>query len=301
MKKGFDVVCFGSAVLDAFVKTNADEKDGNILIPYGCKMLMEDLHFEIGGGGTNTAVAFSRLGLNTGYIGKVGHDTNGDEILKLLKKENVEFLGSRTKKNTSGFSVVIRSREKHRSILTYKGLNDEILKSDVKPFETKWLYLSSLMEKSLDTQIYLAKKLKAQGVKIAFNPSEYLIIRKNLKPLMKYCDVLVLNRTEAQLLDGKKNTAEHLASYGPKIVAITDAAKEVECYDSFSGRTYKAIPPKVKIVEKTGAGDAFAAGFVASLIVGKNVKDSVHFGIKEATAVLTHFGAKNNLIRMKLK
>jgi len=122
MKK-FEVVCFGSAVVDAFVKTDFEENSNNIIIPYGCKMLMKDLYFEIGGGGTNTSVAFSRLGLKTGYIGKVGSDENGNKVLNLLKKEKIVFLGSRVKEETSGFSVVLVSKKLNRSIITYKGIN----------------------------------------------------------------------------------------------------------------------------------------------------------------------------------
>ena len=65
MVKKFDVVTFGSAVVDSFVKTRFHEEKGHIIVPYGCKMLIDKLFFEIGGGGTNTAVAFSRLGLKT--------------------------------------------------------------------------------------------------------------------------------------------------------------------------------------------------------------------------------------------
>ena len=56
--KKFEVVCFGSAVIDAFVKTNLREDSKNIMIPFGCKMLMKDLYFEVGGGGTKTSVEF---------------------------------------------------------------------------------------------------------------------------------------------------------------------------------------------------------------------------------------------------
>ena len=84
----FDVVSFGSAVVDIFVNTNISEKKNFIGYPIGSKILIEDLKFDIGGGGTNTAVAFSRFGLKTGCICKIGNDEKGQDILKLLKKEN---------------------------------------------------------------------------------------------------------------------------------------------------------------------------------------------------------------------
>lgn len=300
MKK-FEVVCFGSAVVDAFVKTDFKEDSKNIIIPFGCKMLMKDLYFEIGGGGTNTSVAFSRLGLKTGYIGKVGNDKYGQEVLDLLKKEKITFLGNKVKKETSGFSVVLISEKLNRSILTYKGINNEIEGGDIKKFKTNLLYLSSLMGKSFKTQISLAKKLKEKGVKVAFNPSEYLIKEIGLKPLLKLCDILIINKEEAGLLTKEKNKLKGISKMGPGIVVITDERRRVYCYDSHSGKTYSIKPRKLKVVEKTGAGDAFAAGFVAGIIKNKPIEYCLKLGVKEAEAVIKYVGAKNKLLRMNLK
>ena len=298
MKK-FEVVCFGSAVIDAFVKTDFKEDSKNIIIQFGCKMLMKDLYFEIGGGGTNTSVAFSRLGLKTGYIGKVGNDKNGEGILDLLKKEKIIFLGNKVKEETSGFSVVLISENLNRSILTYKGINNEINNEDIKKFRTNWLYLSSLMGKSLESQMNLSKKLKRNGTKIAFNPSEYLIRKVNLKSLLKLCDVLIVNKEEAALLAKKKDKLKEISKMGPNIVVITDERRTVYCYDGVN--TYSIDPPKLKVVEKTGAGDAFAAGFVAGLIKEKPIKYCLRLGVREASSVIGHIGAKNNLLKIRLK
>jgi ribokinase len=299
--KKFEVVCFGSAVVDAFVKINFKEDSKKIMIPSGSKMLMKDLYFEVGGGGTNTSVAFSRLGLRTGYIGKIGDDKHGEQILDLLKKEKITFLGNKVKGETNGFSVILISKKLNRSILTYKGINNKIGNKDVKKFQTNLLYLSSLMEKSFKTQISLAKELKKKGTKIAFNPSEYLIKKVNLNALLKLCDILIVNKEEARLLTNKKNKLKEISKMGPSIVVITDERRKVYCYDSHTGKTYSIYPPKLKVVEKTGAGDAFAAGFVAGLIKKKPIEYCLELGVREASAVIRHVGAKNNLLKMKLK
>ena len=85
----FDIATFGSNVIDLFVNTDLHEKGRKMYYEIGSKLLIKDLKEDIGGGGTNTAVAFSRLGLKTAYIGKTGKDSNGDKILKLLKKEKI--------------------------------------------------------------------------------------------------------------------------------------------------------------------------------------------------------------------
>jgi len=298
----FDVVTFGSATVDVFVNTEVAEKHGFMYYPIGEKILIKDLKFDIGGAGTNTAVAFARLGFKTGCISELGGDENGKKISDLLNKEKVSFLGKTVKNELSGYSVILDSRGGERTILTYKGAGDEISLGDIKKFKTKWLYLSSLLGMSFETQKKLAKILKKRGVKIAFNPSAYLIKKENLDSLLKICDIIILNKEEAQMLAGKKdNLLENLHKLISKqgIVVITDKDKMITCYDGHN--RHFLIPNKVKVVERTGAGDAFASGFVAGQIAKKSIKYSLRLGLAESESVIKYFGAKNRLLRMKLK
>ena len=84
-----------------------------------------------------------------------------------------------------------------------------------------------------------------------------------------------------------------------EIVVITDERNAVYCYDG--KKTYSINPPKVKIADKTGAGDAFSAGFVAGLIKNKPIDFCLNLGVKEAISTIKYLGAKNNLLRMKLR
>jgi len=301
----FDVICFGSAVVDVFVDTDVAGKNNSISYPVGGKILIKELKFDIGGGGTNTAVAFSRLGFKTGCICKVGNDGNGEKILELLKKEKVNFLGEAEKNSKSGYSIILDSKGGDRTILTYKGANDEISQKDIKKFKTKWLYLSSLLGQSFETQKKLANVLKKKGVRIAFNPSSYLIKNKNLDSLLKITDVLVLNKEEAEMLvaknsDKRKNDLlKSLYNLTNGIVVITDKDKLIECYDG--NKKFFLKPNKVKVVERTGAGDAFASGFVAGRMAEKGVKECLKLGLRESESVIRHFGAKNNLLKFRLK
>ncbi|MDD5192364.1 MAG: carbohydrate kinase family protein [Candidatus Nanoarchaeia archaeon] len=296
----FDIVTFGSAVIDVFVNTDVFEKHGFMHYPIGEKILIKELRFDWGGAGTNTAVAFSRLGFKTGCISELGLDENGKKIFDSLKKEKVEFLGKVVKGELSGYSVILDSSGGERTILTYKGASNEISLRDIKKFKTKWLYLSSLGGMSFETQKRLAFILKKQGVKIAFNPSSYLIKKENLSSLLKITDILVLNKQEAQMLTRSKiNLLENLIKLGPKIAVITDKDKMITCYDGHN--RYFLIPNKVKVVERTGAGDAFASGFVAGQIAGKSIKYSLRLGLAESENVIRYFGAKNRLLRMRLR
>jgi ribokinase len=297
----FDVVTFGSAVKDIFLSTDLADMGKFIAYPIGSKILIKEMRFDIGGGVTNTAVAFSRLGLKTGFIGKLGDDGNGKEILRMLRKENVIFLG-KVVKGMTGFSIVLDSKENDRTILTYKGINDHISMSDIrlKNLKTKWLYCSSLLGQSLDSQLTLARAMKKKGVKIAFNPSSYLTERKELiDHFLMMVDVLILNKEEAEMLTKKKDLLQGLHDITGGIVVITDKDKKILAYDG--KKKYFLIPNKVRVVERTGAGDAFASGFVAGQIVGRSIEDSLKLGLAESESVIKYFGAKNNLLKMNFK
>lgn len=295
----FDIVTFGSAVIDTFIDTEFNKKKDSFIYQAGSKILVNSMKHDIGGGATNTGVAFSRLGFKVGCICKLGDDQFGNAIIDMLEKEKITFLGSRTK-GATGNSIILDSTGADRTILTFKGPGNSIKKSELSKFKTKWLYYSSVLGESLKTQISLAKNSKA---KLAFNPSEYLVKKVNIKPLLKITEVLILNKEEAELLCKKNNlhgkTIEVLTKLGPKIVVITDKNNPVQAFDG--KKTYSIKPHKIKVVERTGAGDAFASGFVSGLLAGKTIPECLKLGLAEGESVLKYFGAKNNLLRMKIK
>ncbi|MFH0712050.1 MAG: carbohydrate kinase family protein [archaeon] len=290
----FDVVTFGSAVVDAFVST--EQRGKKFEYKLGSKILIDDLKFDVGGGATNSAVAFARLGLKTGCICKVGDDNNGEDVLDCLKKERVKFLGKVVGGKT-GYSVILDSRGGDRTILTFKGPGNDVRFFDIVKFRTKWLYFSSVLGESLRTQIKLAERMKRSGVKLAFNPSEYLIRAVDIRKLLVMSDVVVLNREEFDLV-GKKY-GKSLLEICTGVVVVTDKDKIITCY--VDGKKYFLKPHKIKVVERTGAGDAFASGFVAGQIVGMSIEKCLELGLEESEAVIGFFGAKNNLLKRKLR
>ena len=300
MEKGvFDVVTFGSAVIDTFVDTEFNENSNSFNYPVGSKILVHNLRSDIGGGATNTAVAFSRLGFNVGSICKIGDDNNGKDILNMFKKEKINFLGSVSQDKT-GNSIILDSKESGRTILTFKGPGDNIGFSEIPKFKTKWLYYSSVLGKSFRAQVKLAKKL---DVKLAFNPSEYIIKLLDIRPLLRITEILILNKEEAMLICKKYKKKGDLLlclrELGPNIVVLTDKDKLAYAFDG--NEKYSIRPNKIKVVERTGAGDAFASGFVAGIIAGKSIPESLKLGLRESESVIRYFGAKNKLLKMNLK
>lgn len=319
----YDVITFGSATVDAFAMTDAEmisfthngNKEEFIAYLSGSKILIENLDFQIGGGGTNTAVSFARLGLRTGFCGCIGKDDNAESILALLKKEKIDFLGS-CRSGQSGYSVILDSHHEDRTILTFKGVNNDLRYADLDKSQLKagWFYFSSLMGESYKTFVKLTAYAKKNKIKVAFNPSSYLA-KKGLKSLaapIKSTDLLVLNKEEAQLILGKEDEcsglAKKLAKVGPKTVVVTDGKRGATCYSAKQKKTYFMPPKNVRIKETTGAGDAFASAFLAGLILEDDICFALSLAGANAASVITHVGAKNRLLtlaqakkRMKVK
>ncbi len=306
----YDIICFGSATEDVFVNTAVHElmKKGQKIIGYpaGAKILIKDLRFSTGGGGTNTAVSFSRLGFKTGYVGNLGMDFSAQKILEELKKENAYFLGS-VSEGFSGFSVILDSAEHHRTVLTYKGENDNLEFSKIKTkLNSKWFYFSSLMNKSFETQKKIFDYASKQGIRIAYNPSEYQVKEglSKLNGMLAKTEVLVLNKEEAKLLLGFRigkniqieTLAQKIAKTGTNLVCITDEDKGAYAYSTDEKRFYSLTPHKIRVVEKTGAGDAFASGFVAGLMKGKSIEFSLQIALANSESVIRYYGAKNRLL-----
>lgn len=301
----YDVITLGSGTVDVFVKTKKPEimkhkGHDDVCYAIGEKILVEDLHVDTGGGGTNTAVAFSRLGLKTGWIGEIGTDLHAKTILDEMKREKVDFLGGKGKGMT-GYSVILTGLEHDRSILAFKGVNDKLSPCEVpwKKLRTKWFYFSSMLNQSFETLKKTAIFAKKKGIKYAFNPSMYVAKMgvKALKPIIEDCDLLVMNKEEAQALLGRncgcKELLAGLKKYA-KIAVITDGPKTAHAYNGIAH--YQLQPPQIKIVETTGAGDAFASGMVAGIIIKKDIEQAMQWGMANSGSVIQHIGAKQNLL-----
>ncbi|MBD3204177.1 hypothetical protein GF327_07815 [Candidatus Woesearchaeota archaeon] len=146
-----------------------DKTEELIAYPSGAKILVKNLKFLKGGGGTNTAACLSKLGHKVAYLGNLGKDSNTNMILEELKNYGIDFLGVKDR-GMCGFSFMLKSLEYDRSILAYKGMNDDLTLDEInfKRLKTKWFYFCSMMKKSFKTLEKIAEFGKKNNVKIIF-------------------------------------------------------------------------------------------------------------------------------------
>ena len=305
----FDIITVGSATVDVFVHTVKEftrltsvKKEHDVCYPIGGKILIDQLTFDTGGAGTNTAVAFSRLGLKTGWLGKLGDDSNSKHILDVMKKEKVNFLGTFGSGHT-GYSVIIVGLLNDRTILTHKGINDSLKINEINfsKLKTRWFYFGSMLGESFKTLCALAEFAKKKNIPYAFNPSTYLAKQgySALKDIIDGCSIIVLNRQEAELLTHTSYISKMLETLQrhAKTVVITDGKQGAFAYNG--KQRLKLWTRNVRVVETTGAGDAFAAGVTSGLMKDKPLDLALKLGLAEAESVLQHIGAKNNLLKLQ--
>jgi sugar/nucleoside kinase (ribokinase family) len=303
-KRGFDVVCVGSATIDAFVKLPSDLKH----IKPGSKVLIDEIDLLTGGGGTNVAVGLARLGLRAGFIGEIGDDLSAKMITHELKQENVRFLVNEHSRHNTAYSIILEAKGKDRSILVHKGASSYLHKHEIPGrLDTDWLVFGSMMGSSFDTMLMMARIAQKKKIDVYFNPSSYMVKQgeKFLDNAIKASRIIAMNKEEAQTLlknksRDKKTLLRGLHKLGPEICILTDGNKGTQVFDGKN--FYSSSAKKIRPVDTTGAGDAFGAGFLAGWIMKKGLpqKQRVRFAMKlgvcNAESVIRHTGAKTGLL-----
>ena len=298
MKRLFDVVGFGALNVDKLYKVNkiaGPEEEGFII---SCEETC-------GGSAANTIVGLARLGCKVGFIGKVANDREGKMLLEDFRKEGVDTKGViKTKTGRSGTVMGFIDEKGERALYVDPGVNDTIEFEEIDKkyaYRTKILHLTSFVgEKSFETQKKLVENLP-KNVKISLDPGE-LYARKGLKtlsPILTRSFVLMPNAKETALLTGEKDYmagAETLLKMGVKIVAVKLGSRG--CYVTNGKENHHIEAFKVQVIDTTGAGDAFCAGFLYGLINQKPLYECGKIGNFVASRCIMKMGARAGLPRL---
>ena len=289
-----DVTCIGDVnvdILTSNIKTYP-KKDTQLLI--------EDLTMTTGGCAANTSKALAVLGAKTRLIAKAGNDVFGDCVRKdLAKVRNLDLHLSKGKR--TGVTLAVTFEDKMRSFLTYTGGNGE--------FSIKDVDLGAIKGKCLHTTSFFLLGLRGntnrildyaheKGMITTFDPGfdprgwkkkDVAQIRKTLRDV----DIFFPNLSEAEAITGKKGKdkiVDALLSMGVGIVAL-----KMGCKGSYvctkQERTF--VPPfKIKnVVDTTGAGDVYAAGFIYAYLKAWDLQECARFASAAAALKTRGFGS----------
>lgn len=303
----FDVICIGAALVDMVAQVTRYPTDDD-------EVFVSDLTLLSGGAAANTAYACAKIGLSTAFIGKLGtHDAFGNKILNDFKEVNVDTKFIKySEHHGTGSAYIALNKRGDRRIYAHSGAANYLSKEDLLEKElinTKIIFLSSL--KNLEPFIEAAIIGRNNKIPVVLNPGMLIIDQglKNIKKLLEKIDFLILSQNEyaslfnieecdlnEDLIQEKSST---LFKLGIQVIITTLGKKGALLLTS--SRAELLPPLKLKsLIDTTGAGDAFSAGFVYGLVQNINLKfehlkNNVEIGNFVAGNCIQELGARNGI------
>lgn len=304
----FDVISFGSPAVDYFFKTDNDFLTKLNLKPeddflFQDKKIKPQYIFNnlniiaksAGGISSNTAFVLSTLGAKTSYLGVIGTDKDGDYWLSQLKGVDTSHV---LRKGKMSFCIcLLTDKGKSRTFLSRVNEfeNDFFNNAGIKFLnDTKIIHIGPLIKDAkagVKLTINLLKQIK--NPKISFSPSIFYTANgyKPILPILKRTHILFVNVRELKYLmdENPQKGSKKLLELGPKIVVCTMAGKGSLITTRDKQFKFSRINVK-KIVDTTGAGDSYAAGFLYGLLKNKSLEWSAKYASEIASKSLGNYG-----------
>ena len=310
MAKMLDLITIGDPTIDTFLKIHdahlaltLQPGQTQICIDYADKIPVDELHRSIGGSCVNAGVAAARLGLRVGVYGVTGADAEGDSIRSDLAGEGVD---------TSLMALDHRHTTNASTALVYRGERTLFVWHQPRSYRlpelprAAWIYATSVGPRGAAVNRLhkaLSSHLERNPCRLAFSPGTHQLRMGAgaLSPLLKMSDLLLLNRHEARELtheeDQPKALLEALHRLGPKTVVMTDGTHGSYAFDGDLHLRTGVL--RVPVVDRTGAGDGYAATVVVALQVGRPLAVAMAWGTVQAAHVVGAFGATPGLLRRR--
>ena len=256
-----------------------------------------------GGSAANTMYGISQLGGRAGFCGKIANDGLGALYAEHMRQSSVVFKES-TGRGITGACLVLISDDAQRTMLTclgvsgridYEDIDEELLRHSSYIYLEGYLFESECAARTMLRTVALAGK---NGVKIALTASDPGCVDRHRDLLVQLIqndvDLLFANAREAQALSGADNieAALRILSGWCEIVAVTDG--EHGSLASFNGEVTKIAPYSVSAIDTTGAGDAYAAGFLYGITRGRTVKENGTIASLFSAGVVAQIGPRHS-------
>lgn len=305
----FDVITIGAGTRDVFlvsdqfqfISSPQFETGIGECVALGTKIELDHIVHTTGGGATNAAVTFARLGLKTAAMCRVGDDSAGRDLIIDLHRDGVDTtLIRRVPRGATGYSTLLTATGGERTVLVYRGVSATFTPKDLSlnDCHAHWFYLTSL-----GGNLALSKKIIQHAVKcrtsVAWNPGKKEIQKgfAAWKSFFPHVTIVNMNREEAESLTGKKTLPEIFTTLHRKngVTLITDGDKGA--YAAFGSEMLFVGTRGIKATSRTGAGDAFGSGFLAGYVKTKDVKQSLAIATLNAESVIQQVGAKAGILK----
>ena len=314
-----DLLTIGDVSIDLYMLVDGKDivtdnsETPKICFYHGSKVQVEKFSTSAAGNACHVAVGCSLLGLNTSIYTELGDDQNADRFIEEFKQYGIETKYCIKNKNspTNVHAVVVYGGE--RTIFTYHEKRNYKLYDWETP---KWIFYSSLAKGFEPFQKELVEYIKKSAssndggkIGVAFNPGTLQLKSglENLKDILSVTNILFVNKEEAKMLVDHEDKLKgdvpklhkELRKYGPKVTVITDGVNGSTSYDGNELVKMGIYGDGKNVVDKTGAGDAYTAGFLSAIFYGKPLKTAMAWGAVNAANNVKTPGGITGLLNLE--
>ncbi|WP_304257593.1 adenosine kinase [Phocaeicola plebeius] len=304
------IIGMGNALVDVLVRIDDDSLLEKLHLPKGSMQLIQEdtlseirkytsgmkIHRSTGGSAGNTVCALAALGTNPGFIGKVGQDETGAFFGDTLRQRGVNALLA-TCDLPSGIASTFISTDGERTFGTYLGAAATLRAEDLsrKMFAGyNYLYIEGYLLQDHDLMLRAVQLAKEEGLQVCLDMASYNVVEAERdffdQLIVKYVDIVFANESEALAYTGKAphEALEEIASKCS--IAVVKTGKEGSLVKKGTEVIQLLSCPVDNVLDTTGAGDFYAAGFMYGLTCGYSLEKCVQISTILATAVIQEVG-----------
>lgn len=301
-----DLVSIGAVGIDLYFKGDAlTQTKDHFELAIGGKYFTDHFHEGLGGGGANVAIGVRRHGLKVALFSEIGNNAFKKVIIDKLDEEKViheHFC--QIEKDYTNISAILLNNEGEKTVINFRTQHSKLLETSKDMnlvSKGRGVFLANMPNISLSERFRMLTLAKHEKVITFVNLGAVDCARpkQQLENFMKKIDVLFVNDHEfADLVKAphkdihwKENVVKYyLPEFAEKIVVVTRGEKGSNCY--MNNKVYFQEPIKTaKIIDATGAGDGYTAGFIAEYLKTSEIEKAMLTGAKYASKILSKIGA----------
>lgn len=301
----YDITTIGTLTVDLYFKGQSLTTNGERFeLAMGGKYFTDYFHEGLGGGATNVAIGLHHFGVRVSLLTLIGKNSFKPMITEKLQAAGISYIHSKMVDEYLNISCILLSEKGEKTVINYQTPHQHLFSGHdeyERVLRSKYIYLANLPDVSFFEKFKLVKFLKTHektvianfGVVDCRRPKEQIV------NMLEHIDVLIVNahefadmvKTEYSRISFNKNVIQfYFPKHQDKVFIVTDGKKGSHGYVNRKVYHEKPIEP-AEIVDSTGAGDGYSAGFIAEYMKSKDIEASMKSGAKYASKILAKIGA----------
>lgn len=302
----------GSSLIDLFVDLNQNEKvkleHNNIILEFGDKIPVGIKALSLGGNGGNVAAGVKKLGITTSFYTYLGGDILSNYVSEVMKKEEVDVIREDEEGTTGSLSIILSIAD-DRTILSHHNHGNHSFDKLKVTSRPDYIFLTSIGTEWVEAYRNVVLYATENNIPIALSPGSAQMGDMNdvLLDAVHKSKILFCNLQEAQQICEKlsgvqindpKELLLKITEFGFDLISVTDGGNGAYALTNSDKAVYKIPTMKPQGSEKTGAGDAYAAGFLASYLNSLPIEECMKRGVLNALGVMSNIGAHTGQLRL---